>query len=546
MTKKNSFTLKNLTDSLFYHGSKIHPVDFFKRNIMNFVCVDNTPIEEIQFNNYERVELKDLSDRTLFLNLEKKKYYWIVFKKMKSRKPEFFNFLYIYNGILNQVYKDLYIENGRSPKYVVIFNNHDDNLKYTSLQETILSNPNGIPNFLFKTANDPFLSDYYPNIIKNDKMDKSSLYLFEQKHFYFFKAGVSNYLADSLVFNSRNPRLGVFFVPEDANELARPLYRKKTKNYKVFFGLKDLIQNASNSFNKNDYIFWIVKNGQIVGLKPKNSDYYTPDLQNYPKEIIEDYIRLIKKGKDECESEVGYLEKWKDAIGNQNDNTIDKKTINKIILNNKDNGLSWIKVWDCKEIIKEKDIYKIPRILLGMTGNQRFSRKTYAEISGVDNFGTLKALNYLLQSKNKKRSPVSVSNLIELFQCLSPAQFETLIFLIFHHRGLHCSAYQGKSQEDIDLLVFNPDGKKIGTVGGVDFDNKEKFQVKQKIHVSPKDHVRCRLVFLGDDQNGSQLGVKWLKKVINEQGSKDAKTWLKNELFWIKNVDALLNNNNEE
>ena len=80
---------------------------------------------------------------------------------------------------------------------------------------------------------------------------------------------------------------------------------------------------------------------------------------------------------------------------------------------------------------------------------------------------------------------------------------------------------------------------------GIEFQKEEKIQVKQKLFVDDNDFAGCRLVYLGDDnKNGRQLGIKWLKKVINEPGSERVKIWLKNELFWIENVDALLSSSN--
>lgn len=126
----------------------------------------------------------------------------------------------------------------------------------------------------------------------------------------------------------------------------------------------------------------------------------------------------------------------------------------------KDSAGSLPKTRNCKLIhIILKD--EVPEIFRTINANQKYNRKTIEEIgkksianSNLENDEEdilITIANSIVKNSGKYK-PVEISSK-KCLNYLSPIQFETLIFLIFHHSQVFCSTFRGGTLKDIDLTI---------------------------------------------------------------------------------------------
>jgi hypothetical protein len=171
----------------------------------------------------------------------------------------------------------------------------------------------------------------------------------------------------------------------------------------------------------------------------------------------------------------------------------------------------------CKRIFEAE---KLPEFFAALNANQGFNRRTIRQFEAGS--AICEIAEHLLFPKAEKLKTVASRR----FEFLSPVQFETFVFLIFHHSGAHCSTFRGGSRPEIDLTVrfF-----KTSAIGNFEPGRSIFFQIKMKEKgVAPPDKNRPNeyLIWLGaSDFQSRVLG----------------KTWLENQLLELPEVEKWLN-----
>lgn len=146
---------------------------------------------------------------------------------------------------------------------------------------------------------------------------------------------------------------------------------------------------------------------------------------------------------------------------------------------------------------------EIPEFFATTQASQEYNRKTIVEFKKKP---IVDVCNHLLQETDKKL-PINKS---DLFNYLSPLQFETLIFLIFYnkHEDIFCKTYRGGTIKDIDLIVDIP--KNV-------FPNMEGVN---KIQIKMYDYTKnigegITLIHLGKSEiDKNTYGKDWIEKEI--------------------------------
>ncbi len=93
------------------------------------------------------------------------------------------------------------------------------------------------------------------------------------------------------------------------------------------------------------------------------------------------------------------------------------------------------------------DLINLPVFFATLHANQRYNRCTLSQFSGAEHQYADFLMPDKLVSDKMKTEPE------ERLDFLSPVQFETLIFLIFHHAGIFCSTCRGGTVKDFDLKI---------------------------------------------------------------------------------------------
>lgn len=95
-------------------------------------------------------------------------------------------------------------------------------------------------------------------------------------------------------------------------------------------------------------------------------------------------------------------------------------------------------------LVKRYSKADLPEVFANINSNQRYNRKTIAKLDTVES----RIADYLVSDNNKSLIPVDMK---DVFEYLSPIQFETLVFMIFNSGQLVCSSYRGGTLPDYDL-----------------------------------------------------------------------------------------------
>jgi len=157
----------------------------------------------------------------------------------------------------------------------------------------------------------------------------------------------------------------------------------------------------------------------------------------------------------------------------------------------------------------------LPEFFATIDSNQKYNRKTIALFRDKEK----EICNHLL--KNGIKNTIEIKH-IECLNYLSPVQFETLIFLIFHHNNVLCSTYRGGTQKGIDLRIKIEGENILKKDFKADESGQCLIQVKKKNNGKVKEQKfsgNKYLIHLGEsDKNQNILGRDWvdsqLKKLV--------------------------------
>jgi hypothetical protein len=180
----------------------------------------------------------------------------------------------------------------------------------------------------------------------------------------------------------------------------------------------------------------------------------------------------------------------------------------------------------CKKVFNMEDV---PEFFASLNANQGYNRKTIRKFEN----SVHDIAEYLLFRGGEKLK-VEPSR---WFDFLSPVQFETLVFLIFHHAGAFCSTFRGGTRPDIDLMVEFVEPPKLP---GFNSTGKFFLQVKMKTADVPKPNdypPNEYLVWLGEsDFEKRVLGLDWLTGQISKCA--EVEKWLNRSLDFLTHKDA--------
>lgn len=176
----------------------------------------------------------------------------------------------------------------------------------------------------------------------------------------------------------------------------------------------------------------------------------------------------------------------------------------------------------CKKVFSMEDV---PEFFAALNANQGYNRLTIRKFEN----SVHKVAEHLLFPKEERLKIESSKK----FDFLSPVQFETLVFLIFHHAGAFCSTFRGGTRPGIDLLAEFSETPKLP---GFPTSGKYFLQVKMKNSDVPKpssDHRNEFLIWLGDsDFEHRVLGQEWIESQIFNHV--EVSRWLNRSLGFLQ------------
>jgi hypothetical protein len=178
----------------------------------------------------------------------------------------------------------------------------------------------------------------------------------------------------------------------------------------------------------------------------------------------------------------------------------------------------------CK-IMKEFLGDKLPEMFATLNSNQKYNRKTIVKFDSKIE----KICNYLLEESNMPSNKMKIKH-SERLEYLSPIQFETLVFLIFHHNDSYVSTYRGGTLEGFDLKVFL---SKKNRIDGIENVGTVYIQVKMKEHKNFSHSENKYLIHLGKDCSKKHiLGKKWIEVELSKL--EKVEDWLEQSLDFFE------------
>jgi hypothetical protein len=192
--------------------------------------------------------------------------------------------------------------------------------------------------------------------------------------------------------------------------------------------------------------------------------------------------------------------------------------------------------------IKKYEIANVPHVLATLPTSQHYTQGTCRKIDAKKDWGAIQAIKHVLSNQKIEVTAEDYHRLIEL---LDPYELETLVFLILKNAGLFVPAWRGGTQKGIDIIGRNKTESQI-KLPPVSFEpgKGKTFQIKKSIcKIGEVLDKADFIVNVDTNINGKAdkiLDAKWLLKQIKSKKQRETKEWLINSLDWVKNVDALV------
>lgn len=173
-------------------------------------------------------------------------------------------------------------------------------------------------------------------------------------------------------------------------------------------------------------------------------------------------------------------------------------------------------------------ITEVPAILASMTSNRYYYSGTFREIKDP---GNLKALQFVT---NRAIPPPATPSIVNLLECLSSFELETLVAKLLEEAGCFVPAYRGGNMKGADLFAFNDTNSTIN-VSGLSIPHGKKgvsIQVKRsnKTLAAPPVGIDY-LVGMKVRPGLRNFDHTWfLNSFATASATKD---WLKRSLYWL-------------
>lgn len=354
--------------------------------------------------------------------------------------------------------------------------------------------------------------------------------------YYYLKLGNSNSLAEYWLSENNvvgHPAAAIYFgickaeAMEELYEIHNLIKpnKKKEPNDAKENELKKLIERweekGKNEITKReqqrqivDFLKAVHEKHIFVTITPRKIYFYKAigELKTLPEGKFDKYDKDLEEIKN----------KRKDM----------KDQIDEMKINGRNHFPKYVEV----KIIKEEEFggkSEVPFILRSLSANQGYNRRTCVHIKDE---GVTSAIEYCLNGKQ-----FEPHNATELFECLSPLEFETLIFLLLMESGLHVFTWRGGTLKGIDLVAKNVSSEVV-TLGNISISpgDTKAFQIKRKrkYDESVPDYVDYVVALsCGKKKNEKCLDADWvkgqIKRVYKENGDSIVFKWLKNSLWWV-------------
>ncbi len=294
---------------------------------------------------------------------------------------------------------------------------------------------------------------------------------------YYFKFGYSNGLFNHFYNKNENEikegdiiSLAIFFDEKNIDWIVEDYYRPDFAEKIQKKGNLDQIKTFFECPFEESYL-WVFDKGEIFVFKPisrKKAKTRTIEMFNgYPK-----------------------LDKYK----SEKPKTIDAELILKF---------DWNRV------------SLLPESFATINSNQSYNRKTIKKFKGNESI----IAEYLVRNWNSKEKLSILYD--KRLNYLSPIQFETLIFLIFHHNDCFVSTFRGGTRKDIDLvicpnkdidLLFYPNKESVIFQKGENYNLQIKIFEASKAQKGEADY----LIHTGETfLNKNMLGKDWIEEQLH-------------------------------
>ncbi|MGA2624234.1 MAG: hypothetical protein ABSF91_10305 [Bacteroidota bacterium] len=179
-------------------------------------------------------------------------------------------------------------------------------------------------------------------------------------------------------------------------------------------------------------------------------------------------------------------------------------------------------------VVKIFEKAQLPEAFASINSFQKYNRKTIVKLENEE----AEVAEWLFTESGHK-AKMHITKERRLF-FLSPLQFETLVFLIFHHHRIFCSTYRGGTLKDVDLNIR---GRNQVSVAGVCFHDNAAIQVKKCDYLSGRPRLRLAngvsLVHLGDSFPERRVyGKAWVEASLTPLSAVD--NWLNESLDFFE------------
>jgi hypothetical protein len=176
----------------------------------------------------------------------------------------------------------------------------------------------------------------------------------------------------------------------------------------------------------------------------------------------------------------------------------------------------------CK-LVKQFSKDKLPESFATINANQAYNRKTIVPFKEKEQ----EIANFLFNRRGNEKMEIKESKILNY---LSPIQFETLIFLIFHHNKIFCSTYRGGTLKEVDLKITVDENSTLEYFKEYD---DQYIQIKMGNYSKKINYI---LIHLGqNDYEKKKFGKDWITEQIEKLP--EVKNWLIKSLDFYKIIN---------
>jgi hypothetical protein len=176
------------------------------------------------------------------------------------------------------------------------------------------------------------------------------------------------------------------------------------------------------------------------------------------------------------------------------------------------------------QVLKPATVKQVPHVLASLPSNRYLIQGTFRRVKDK---GAIRSICYVtgLGCPPIESAP-------ELLECLSPVEFETLVFLLFASHGLFVPAWRGGTMPGVDIVARNESAQSI-RIDPLSWKPHEAttFQVKRERNCDHDDEHGAEWTIALTAGKGKVLDAKWILRNVYQRP--DVMKWLKQDLEWL-------------